>query len=103
MPQRIFQHFPPSRRIEESDSNRMLHEAGNARCRSRRDQCANFCKLMILERDGDLRGGHTKGHTMQKAPIESGLRGNPALSVDGASGADLSARDLLRRRLDRKR
>jgi len=41
---------------------------------------------MILERDGDLRGGHTKDHTMPKAPIESGLGGNPAL-LDAAAVA----------------
>jgi hypothetical protein len=36
---------------------------------------------MVLERDSDLRGGHTKDHTMQKAPIEGGLGRNVALSI----------------------
>ena len=35
----------------------------------------------------------------ERLPFESGLRGNPALGVDGASGADLNAQDLLQRRL----
>ena len=57
----------------------MLYEAGNAPCLSGRDECVNFCKLIVLKRDGDFRGGHTGNHTMQKAPIESGSAGTPAL------------------------
>ena len=57
----------------------MLYEGRNAHCRAGRDQCANFFKLIVLKRDGDFRGGHTKNHTMQKAPIESGSAGTPAL------------------------
>ena len=61
--------------------------------------------LFARTRDGDLRGGHTKDHTMLKAPIESGLSGNPALldvtavgiadiERGGRCGADPNARDL---------
>jgi hypothetical protein len=57
----------------------MLHEGRNARCRSGRDKCPSFFKLIVLNCDGDLRSGHTKDHTTQMAPIESGLSGNPAL------------------------
>ena len=108
--QRTIQHLPPPCRIEEGNSNRMLHESRNARCRSGRDKRANFFKLSVLKRDGDLRGGHTKDHTIQKAPIERGLKGTPALldvtAVGLADiergrrrGADLNARDLLQGRL----
>ena len=88
----------------------MLHEGRNAHCRSGRDKCTNFFKLIVLKRDGDLRGGHTKDHTMQKAPIECGSAGTPALVKVTAvgfgeiergrrRGADLNARDLLQGRL----
>ena len=43
----------------------MLHEGGNARCLPGRDKCANFFNLIVLKRDRDLRGCHTKYHTMQ--------------------------------------
>jgi len=46
----------------------MLQEAGNACCRSGRDQCANFVNLMVLKRDGDFSGRHTENHTMQTEP-----------------------------------
>ena len=46
----------------------MLYEGGNARRRSGCDEGANFLKLTVLQRDGDLRSGHTKYHTMQEAP-----------------------------------
>jgi hypothetical protein len=36
---------------------------------------------MVLKRDCDLGGGHTKDHTMQKAPVEGGLGRNAALSI----------------------
>jgi hypothetical protein len=78
----------------------MLHEAGNAPCRSGCDPCADFLKLMVRKSDGDLRGGHTTNHTTQEAPIESGLDGNPALldvAADGAGGAGPNARDRLQR------
>ena len=34
-----------------------------------------------------------------KLPFDTGLGGNPALSMDGASGADLNGRGLFRRRI----
>jgi hypothetical protein len=62
------QHLLPSCRIEESDSDGMLQEGGNAGRRSGRDQCANLVNLVILKRDRDFSGRHTENHTMQTEP-----------------------------------
>jgi hypothetical protein len=68
------QHLLPSCRIEKGNSDGMLQETGNACCRSGRDQCANFVDLMVLKRDGDFSGRHTKNHTTQIGPSRYELR-----------------------------
>ncbi len=66
--ERILEHLLPSSRIVKSDSNRMPDKCRNVRCLTACDQGADFFELMVIERDGDLRGCHTNHHTMGKGP-----------------------------------
>jgi len=51
----------------------MLDEGRNACCLSGCDKRANFFKLIVLKRDGDLGGRHTKNHTTAARRVSSNM------------------------------
>lgn len=52
LPQCVFQHLSPSRRIEKGHPDGMLNEGGYAGSLPCRDQRADRLDLIVLERDG---------------------------------------------------